>query len=84
LSTEPTPTTEPQIDETTKRINDLFDTIINTQKDCEGKMKGIQSLLHGLKKLRQGTAQNILGENLSDTEVNELITKIETKLKSLT
>jgi len=72
-----------QTDETTKQINDLFDTVINIQKNCEGRMKEIQLVLQGLKKLRQGTAQNILGEKLSATEVTEVMTKIETKIKSL-
>ncbi len=76
-------TEEPQIDKKTKKINDLFDTVINIQKDCEGKMKEIQLVLQGLKQLRQGTAQNILGEKLSETDVTDLITKIETKIKSL-
>ncbi len=72
-----------QVDKTIKKINELFDVVIKIQKDCETKMKEIQSVLQGLKKLRHGTAQNILGEKLSDTEVNQLITKIETKIKSL-
>ena len=72
---------EHQIDKTTKKINNLFDTVIKIQNDCQGKMKEIQVLLQGLKKLRQGTAQNILGEKLSDTEVNEVITKIEANIK---
>jgi len=72
------------IDETSKKINDLFDTVIKIQKDCEGKMKEIQQVLQALKHLRQGTAQNILGEKLSNTEVNDLIAKIQTKIKSLT
>jgi len=75
---------ELSIDKTTKKINNLFDIIIKIQKDCEGKMREIQKVMEGLKKLRQGTAQNILGEKLSDTEVNDLITKVETKIKSLT
>jgi len=74
---------EPLIDKTTKKINDLFNTVINIQKDCESKMKEIQLVLTGLKKLRQGTAQNIFGEKLSKTEVTDLIAKIVTKLKSL-
>lgn len=74
---------EPPIDKTTKKIIDLFDTVINIQKDCEGKMKEIQTILQGLKHLRQGTAQNILGDKLTETDVNALITKIETKIKSL-
>lgn len=73
----------PSIDKTTKKVNDLFDMVINIQNDCILKMKEIQSVLTGLKKLRQGTAQNILGEKLSETEVTALITKIETKIKSL-
>lgn len=73
----------PPIDKTTKKVNDLFDTVIDIQKECEGKMKEIQITLQGLKHLRSGTAQNILGEKLSKTEVNEAITKIETKIKSL-
>lgn len=73
---------EPQIDKTTKKINTLFDEVIKVQKNCEGKMKKIQQVLQGLKHLRQGTAQNILGEKLSETEVTDLIAKIETKIKS--
>lgn len=74
---------EPPVDKTTKKINALFDEVIKVQKNCEGKMREIQKVLQGLKQLRQGTAQNILGEKLSDTEVNDLIAKIETKIKSL-
>lgn len=74
---------EPQIDETTKKVNTLFDEVIKVHKNYERKMKEIQSVLQGLKYLRQGTAQNILGEKLSESEVNDLIAKIETKIKSL-
>lgn len=74
---------EPQIDKTTKKVNTLFDAVYQIQKTCEGKMKEIQQILQVLKALRQGTAQNILGEKLSETEVNDIITKIETKIKSL-
>ena len=74
---------QPPVSKTTKKVNTLFDDVIKIQKNCEGKMKEIQLILQGLKKLRQGTAQNILGEKLSDNEVNDYITKIETKIKSL-
>ena len=75
---------EQPITETTKKINTLFDEIIKVQNNCADKMKEIQQILQGLKHLRQGTAQNILGEKLSETEVTALIVKIETKIKSLT
>ena len=71
------------IDKTTKEINNLFDTVINTQKNCENTIKEIQQILHVLKQLRQGTAQNILSEKLSKTEITDLITKIKAKIKSL-
>lgn len=74
---------EPPVSETTKKVNSIFDEVIKVQKNCEGKMKEIQLIIQGLKHLRQGTAQNILGEKLSEKEVNDLITKIETKIKSL-
>ncbi len=70
-------------DKTTKKVNDLFDKVMKIQNDCECKMKEIQAILQGLKVLRQGTAHNILGEKLSDTEITTVITKIETKIKSL-
>jgi len=69
-------------DKTTKKINALFDDVIKVQKNYETKMKEMQQVRQGLKYLRQGSAQNILGEKLSVTEVNDLITKIETKIKS--
>ncbi len=70
-------------EETTKSINDLFDTVTKIEKECVEKTKLIQPIIQGLKHLRQGTAQNILGDKLSDTEVEDLLAKIKTRLDSI-
>ena len=71
------------IDSSKKKITDLFDKAIGKQKECELQMRNITKLIQALKKLRDGNAENIFGEKLTNTEIDKCIKNIETDLKIL-
>lgn len=75
--------TEEIPEETKKSINELFDVVTKIEKECGDKIKLIQPIIQALKHLRQGSAQNILGDKLSDTEVNDLLVKIKSRLDAI-
>ena len=70
-------------EEITVIINDLFDTLTKIEKECTDKMALLQPILQGLKHLRQGSGQNLLGDKLDDTEVTTLLLTIKSRLDSI-